>query len=349
MGIRIRPSLLAVGTAIAVAVGIIAVSPATSAAAPEKKAPNISTSTSAARGAAEQKAVENYWTPERMKAAKPVELADPSQKKRLMAPTPVAEEQAVPQSKVDGAAGDLSVPSPLAGNSTADPVARPYTSLPNRLNGKVFFRMNGWDYVCSGTLVNSANKDMVDTAGHCVSTGSGGWVTKWAFVPAYSSSYWGEAPYGVWPSRELTTRSEWFYNGNLKQDLGYGVLATRNGVHAVNWLGGQGTLWNYGRSQYVYEFGYPAADQRLNVSWTSGSDDPNWGRPGPGTLRINSPQTPGTSGGGWLAYLGWDGVGYVNSHSSYRYESGPKANAWHLYGPYYGNELASLFGYAQTL
>ena len=43
-----------------------------------------------------------------------------------------------------------------------------------RTTGRVFFTLDGTDYSCSGSTVDSANADVVMTAAHCVSDGDGG-------------------------------------------------------------------------------------------------------------------------------------------------------------------------------
>jgi hypothetical protein len=342
-----RRVLAALGVS-ALAVGVLAGS--ANAAAP---AENVSSPTAST---AEAQAATAYWTPARMAAAKPLDVK-PTQRTPAAA---VAPETAGPPASVPPAAGSVppgsapapSGPQPLA----ATMVPRPYTTLPARLNGKLFFTQNGANYVCSGTVVNGTNKDMVDTAGHCVSDGHGHFnspVANTIFVPAYSSAGTGCVPncypYGIWTARTLTTTTEWHVNSNLKQDYGYVVLNTLNGNHIVNLLGGQGTAFNFSRSQTFNAYGYPAAapfngyDQKLCVSGRLGDDNPSPSRPGPLTIRINCDMTGGSSGGGWLIGLS-GGLGYVNSHNSYRY-----SNPNDLYGPYYGNEVLSLFNFAQSI
>ncbi len=295
------------------------------------------------------------WTPARMAAAKPVDIGVPSGRDATDVTTAVPGGPAVTVAPTAGTLPALSSPLSATG------VPRPYTNLPDRLNGKVFFSDGISDYVCSGTVVNSNNKDMVDTAGHCVSNGAGTFYQEWAFVPAYSSSATACAtaeacfPFGVWTAGMLTTRSDWFYSGNLKQDYGYAVLDTLDGQHIADYLGGQGSAFNEARSQTWTDFGYPQAapftgfDQDQCVSGRISDDDPVVG-PGSPTIAINCNLTGGASGGGWLIDLAQaTGLGYVNSHNSYRYVDGPLANPNTMYGPYFGDEAFSLFDFTQGL
>jgi hypothetical protein len=193
--------------------------------------------------------------------------------------------------------------------------ARPYTNLPDRLNVKIFFTgASGGNYVCSGTIVNSATKRMVSTAGHCVSDGLGRFHSNFIVVPGYSSQCngCGDAPFGRWSARFVTTTTEWHSFSNFKQDVGYIVTNDRNGVRIVDRLGGQGISFNAARSQL--------------------------------TIRISCNMTGGASGGGWLINQS-GGLGFVNGVNSYKYISGPKANSNHMYGPYFGNAALQLFNF----
>ncbi|MGH3870424.1 MAG: hypothetical protein ACRDSR_02750 [Pseudonocardiaceae bacterium] len=343
-----RRVLAALGVS-ALAVGVLTGSAQAAAPAANVSSPSLSAARSGDAVA--------YWTPARMAAAKSLDVTPP----RGTPGPAAAPETTGPPASVPPAAGSVppaatpppSGPQPLA----AVMVPRPYTTLPARLNGKLFFTQNGGNFVCSGTVVNGDNKDMVDTAGHCVSDGRGHFdsVASVMFVPAYSSAATGCPtvpgcfPYGKWTARTLTTRTEWHVNGNFKQDYGYVVLNTLNGQHIVNLLGGQGTAFNFSRSQTFNSYGYPQAapfngfDQKLCVSARLGDDNPSAG-PGPLTIRIDCNMTGGSSGGGWLIGLS-GGLGYVNSHNSYRYTNTPN----NLFGPYYGNEVLSLFNFTKTM
>jgi V8-like Glu-specific endopeptidase len=234
---------------------------------------------------------------------------------------------------------------------TASGVGRPYTNAPDRMNVKIFFSMGGGNYVCSGTVVNSATRRMVSTAGHCVSDGAGRFHSNVIVVPGYSSQCngCGDAPFGRWSARYLTTTTEWHSYSNLKQDLGYIITNDRNGVRIVNKLGGQGSSFNAARSQQFRAYGYPQAppfngfNQNVCPSRRLADDNPTT-QPGPLTIRISCNMTGGSSGGGWL--INQDrGLGWVNGINSYQYIGGPKENSNHMYGPYFGNAALQLFNF----
>lgn len=305
-----------------------------------------------------ESAAENYWTAARMTRAVTPSTTAAAAKPTIGRTAPVKPVPATTRvTDIHPAAGTLAA-------SKTEPlralVTRPYTNRPDRLNGKVFFTLGGQDYVCSGTIVNSTNKDMVDTAGHCVSDGAGHFATNWVFVPGYASKpsagRAGMYPYGIWSARQLTTTAQWHYYGNIKQDLAYGVLKPLNNRHIAAYLGGQGIFFNASRNQTFSAFGYPQAapfngrDQRLSVSKRTGDDTMLGSLPGPLPMRIKSDQTGGTSGGGWIVSISaTTGLGHVNGHNSYRYLSGPAASTKALYSPYFGNEALALYTYTRTL
>jgi len=341
-----RAGLLATAVLIS---GVVAGAPVSAAAPPGAAVAGASTVASTAASATQAAEASSYWTRERMANAKPyVVKAEPGVRTTgsAMAQATAAQVSVPPVAGALGGAGAVT--------QAAAALARPYTDLPDRLNVKVFFsKATGGNFVCSGTIVNSSTKRMVNTAGHCVSDGAGRFHTNVVVVPAYSSNCngCGDAPFGRWSARTLATLSEWHSFGNLKQDIGYIVVNDLGGQRIVNRLGGQGTTWNASRSQWFRAYGYPQAapfngfNQYVCPSGRLADDNPT-SRPGPLTIRISCNMTGGSSGGGWLINLAANGLGSVNSVNSYKYVSGPLANGNHMYGPYFGTEARTLFDFA---
>jgi hypothetical protein len=212
------------------------------------------------------------------------------------------------------------------GYPVGHPVARTY--------GKVFFTSFGVNYVCSGTIVNSEGKSEVWTAGHCVSDRQA-WNYNWTFVPNYTN---GSAPYGYWYAYQLWTTSAWFYNNNdFANDVGAAVMYRNNGLRITDYLGGQGIAWNQPIGLYVCSFGYPQAYPFNGQSLVAACGYTYNG--GGGTIFMVNDMTGGSSGGAWLAYFNgqW---GYINGHNDFKYTSLPQ----YMYSPYYGNQVASLYG-----
>jgi hypothetical protein len=287
---------------------------------------------------AQQKALAAYWTPERMKAAKP-DSELPSMKAAAAAArtTPKATTATKPQ----GAPQKIAWAAPKVEPKAAQPDVSTQAYLPNypvghpvaRTNGKVFFTSFGLSYVCSGAIVNTEGKSEVWTAGHCVSDGQA-WNFNWYFVPNYAS---GAAPYGVWTAAQLWTTTAWFNNNNdFANDVGAAVMYRNNGWRITDYLGGQGILWNYPIGYYMYAFGYPqGAPFNGCCLWAEQGYTYDGGG---GTIYMVNYMTGGSSGGPWLNFF--DGNwGYINGHNDFKYTALPQ----YMFSPYYGNQVADLY------
>jgi V8-like Glu-specific endopeptidase len=275
------------------------------------------------KNATAAQAIEGYWTPARMRAAKPIEESPELQAAAKRYEKKAAEEskngtkspsKPGPQRQVDP------TETPGATTLAAYNPNLPYYSSTARTAGKVFFTMNGSNFVCSGTIVNSEGKDTVWTAGHCVHGGQGGsWAYNWSFVPAYDDDLANPRPYGTWTAFQLWTKTAWTNNSNFSEDMGVAIMNTRNGWHIVDYFGGQGIRVNAGKNVYEYAFGYPAESpfDGGNLYRCQGSTSPEWDSwfSWSQTLKISCDMTRGSSGGGWLH--GYDGNwGWLNGVNS---------------------------------
>jgi hypothetical protein len=294
---------------------------------------------------AHQQALGRYWTPARMKAARPdSQLPAVQAAAAKAAGTP---RSAAPAAKPQGPAGRIAPAAPqaipkIASKPAGGQQVTPQSYNPNypvghpvaRTLGKVFFTSFGLNYVCSATIVNSEGRSEVWTAGHCVSDG-GAWNTNWAFVPNYANGW---APYGYWYAKQLWTTGAWFNNNNdFANDVGAAVMWRNSGGWRItDYLGGQGLGWN-APNGYVYAFGYPQAPPYNGQTLVAEQGSVFNG--GGGTVFMVNAMTGGSSGGGWLNWF--DGQwGYINGHNDFKYSNLPQ----YMYSPYYGNQVASLFG-----
>ncbi|MBO3741441.1 trypsin-like serine peptidase [Actinoplanes flavus] len=314
-------------------------------AAPVEAAPaSGSVGTSVAPAAARSAA--GYWTAERMLSAKPVPVpkVDAATNAKLS-------EQAKPQ----GAAGKINGSAPFVqGQRSVTQLADPgssaatwssTTSPPGATSGKVFFvGADGGNYVCSGSTVNSGGKNLVFTAGHCVSNGSGTWYNSapWVFVPGYNN---GNAPYGQWTARQLWTRTAWHNGANRAEDIGAAVMFTNAaGTRIVDYVGGQGIEWNYPLSQYQFQFGYPSRTPFNGqiLKYCTGQSYSDGGHNG-----INCNMTEGASGGPWLD--DFDGTfGWLDSVNSWVFwNSSGVRYKWN--GPYFGNNARDFYNTVANL
>ncbi len=288
-----------------------------------------------------------YWTKARMRAAKPADV-----------PLPGASELAASAQSGFGAepsyvpaapAGSSAPVKLLAGSSSSERLLPgssqqvPDPSAPGiRAHGKVFFTIPGQgDFVCSGTAVNSRNRSVVWTAGHCVFDAgpsnqgyTNRYSTNFIFVPAYRD---GAAPFGRWAARRLATTDAWMDGANLKYDLGAAVVRKHSDGRLQRVVGARGIGFDQPRDQALQAIGYPQelpfnGRREFRCSGAPvGTDDP--GGAGPRTTRIRCDMTGGSSGGGWIA-----GSTLV-SVTSYGYATDPGF----LYGPYMNSTAKELY------
>jgi len=268
-------------------------------------------------------AIRDYWTPERMRDARPVTEA-------------LGDTGAI-------LGGGETAPAEKRGGAEAVPV-RHRKRFPKRTHGKVYFTIAGsGNYVCSGTAVNAPSKSLVITAGHCTYECVGVLLscnptraTNFNFVPAFKN---GDKPFGEWPAQAGGVRATPQYenNENLAYDVGAAVIAPRNGKEIQEVLGGgRGIAFKESANQDYRAFGYPALAPfngqvpYLCRSGSSGRDNSF----NPPTIRISCDMTAGASGGGWVI----DG-GRIASVTSYGYGSQPGK----LYGPYFGSAISNFY------
>lgn len=285
------------------ALAALLLAPVTVQAAPGVRSREVRSATTNQRA----RAVRAYWTQERMAAARPVPLAGEGE----------------------------SAPSSSTGSVSREPGL-----YPNATAGRVFFTNphDGVNYACTGTVVNSGNRSVVLTAGHCVHTGGSGgaWVANWAFVPGYDH---GEEPFGVWSAVRLATTPAWAAERNFRFDIGAAVV----GPDASGWpiaalVGARGIAFDLGRGLSYDAYGYPVGSpydghSQVVCSGPAATSDPYAPGGGPDPLGIACDMGGGASGGGWVT------GGYVNSVNSYLLGDRPGT----VFGPYFGAEARALY------
>jgi hypothetical protein len=272
----------------------------------------------AGRESAAAARVARYWTPERMRSARPLDLVVGS----------------------DGSA-DLraGAPESLAAGATASwgAVSTPDV-LPYAVNGRIFIRQAGLRGFCSGTAINSPTRQLVLTAGHCVATGpEDGHPSVWSnyleFVPAYTG---GIAPFGAFVAKrdKVFAPKQWLKQGNPDYDMG--AFLTRpnaEGVNVADAVGGGATIvLGLPRHQAFQTYGYPGETERMQGCRGDyiGDDTLSYPFPGPPTQAISCRWAPGASGGGWLIGAGSE----INGLTSYLHLN----NKSRTYGPYFSPE-----------
>lgn len=275
----------------------------------------------------------HFWTVARMRAAEPLELSHSG-----------------PRVQSGGRHGHRGEPHRITARlgtfganfeQVVDPTAPEF-----RVNGAVFLSFGLFGYGrCSGTAVRSRNESVVITAGHCVNSGGrrGRWFDgRSVFVPAYR---FGQRPFGVFPVRWIDSTRQWRANGSENFDVGAMVVGPNQaGEKLVDAVGGAGIAWNLKSRQTYDVHGYPAEapfdgeTQRIcrGVPFL-GHDANSFAFPGPLNQAVSCQLTGGASGGGWTI-----AGNTLNSVTDYGYfDEGSPA-----FGPYFGKEVARLFGRA---
>jgi len=271
---------------------------------------------------AEQAKVSDFWTPERMRSAVPID--------RLLKP-----KQALP--------GAVTAGKPSTVAPTAFPNGGGQWTGGGKIvstEGRVFFTYQGRTASCSGTAVTSTNESTVITAGHCVKL-DGAFHTNWVFVPAYNN---GSTPYGTWTAKKTYATPQWVASEDINYDVGAAAVNPLNGQNLTDVVGGQGIAFNQARGQNMYAFGYPAASpyDGSKLIYCSGTTFDALISDGIG---MTCDMTGGASGGGWfLQFSESTGAGIVNSVNSYKINFIP---TW-MFGPYFGTDAQAVYNAAQA-
>jgi hypothetical protein len=228
--------------------------------------------------------VERFWTPQRMAAARPLEMSVDA----------------------NGRADVHRGPLPRAASASYSVVAAPEVP-PAAWNGRLFVVQGGEEGSCSATAIDSPSRSLVLTAGHCVNTGPqgarpGSWSSYLEFVPGFN---FGAAPYGAFVlSGRPRSLPGWTREGNPDFDLGaFLVSPNAEGIGLEDALGGGARIvTDLGHRQRFESFGYPGGTERMRgcVSGYAGQDPVTITLPGPPTVGIRCRWAPGASGGGWL-------------------------------------------------
>jgi hypothetical protein len=187
--------------------------------------------------------VRDYWTPERMRQAVPLEQPE------------------APAADLPPIASPSAQPPDQETNPALD------TSYPQRLHGILFLTYGTSNASCSATVVTAKSRDVILTAGHCVAMpaveGSSPpvFATNVMFVPGYRN---GARPLGTYVATAARVPFAWTITGDLTFDIGAYNLAPLNGVKVEDALGSRGLSFNrpfasYKKNTTRFElFGYPA-------------------------------------------------------------------------------------------
>lgn len=314
-----------VAALVAAAVALLAIAPAAPAAMPS----------ATARPEAARHAL-RFWTAERMRRARPLDRPAPSRGTLARAAaSPIADGEG------RGLEADSNARAEFA--QVEDPTAPGV-----RQNGVIFFSVPGYGLGrCSGTSVDSPNRSVVFTAGHCVNFGrSRRWFNRdWVFVPGYHD---GVRPFGVFPARWLGATALWQREGSENADVGAAVVGrNEEGRRLGDAVGGYGIAFGLPPGQAFDVHGYPAeapfdgATQRVCTGTPYlGHDLASFLWRGPLNLAVSCDLTGGASGGGWTIH-----GDVLDSVTNYGYEDDRRT----AFGSYFGAAVKALYREAARL
>lgn len=273
---------------------------------------------------------EEFWTPERLAAARPLPL---------------------PIEGTEGERGTVDAPA-----SRAIPGSAPFASTtvtnttryPARTHGRLFGQLtNGSLFTCSGTVVSSGSGSLITTAGHClVDPVSRTAASNLVFAPAYTN---GTFPYFFWPVTNAITNSPWGRQGNLNYDLAMLRVAFGGSQGSLGRLiGSRGIAFNQPDKQRYDAFGYPASGPspdyngenliRCNSGFVADKARDRFHR-GPASIGMRCDQQGGASGGGIVIQN--SAVASVISHGHANRRG--QIIRGRLYGPQFGTAAKNMY------
>jgi V8-like Glu-specific endopeptidase len=202
---------------------------------------------------------------------------------------------------------------PASSSGRGDVASASFTGVPDatqppyRNVGRIFIRVGRFDGFCSGTAINSASRQLVLTAGHCLYDilphHRRPSLTRFLdFVPAYTN---GTAPFGEFVGHDAYLLRPWVRKLNEHFDVG-AVLAGPNaaGQNVADAVGGGAAIaLGQPRRQQYQLLGYPGFNQQQMqqcIGSFAGSIrlSPKWG--GPASMGVDCFMGRGASGGPWL-------------------------------------------------
>jgi V8-like Glu-specific endopeptidase len=268
--------------------------------------------------------VEHYWTTASMQGAISAD--------QQMSTTPTLTQESSDLSA--GKAAQQQGQPPQNGDASAYPLSSTV--------GKLFMtNAYGQNMVCSGTSVISANKSVVDTAGHCLYW-NGSWVHNVIFCPLYDS---GPSQYGCWAARDLEAPADWIdaTPNDYHHDMGMAIVSPNSEGLLTNIVGGAGWAYNQPTNQSYSAYGYPAAppfDGQTKQSCENGTGQ-SWKHGGGEVISIPCDMTGGSSGGPWFVQI--NGKWYLDGHNDFISSLRPN----HMYSPVYDDTWYAMYEKAQ--
>lgn len=281
--------------------------------------------------------IRRFWTPERLAAAKPMDLILPSSSNKTLSSS---------SNMTIGSPSSVVGLTALHNGTRKRAISRNGQQV--HTTGKVFWQTEQGMASCSAAVVSSKSGDLIVTAAHCVyDTDTQTWFNNnnWVFIPAFSNY---NGPYGTWTARSFLVNPAWISSGDYNYDVAFVALSTLNGRHIRDVVGAQGIAFNQPRSAYTYSFGYPSnLDSGLYLKSCVGFTRNSpflWNNYAGQGLSCNMGR--GCSGGPWMQDVDdATGIGYVTSVNSFTIDNIPNV----MNGPYFETNIKSLYDQASSM
>jgi len=280
------------------------------------------------------RSVTEFWTPERIASARPMESAFDANIRMSSID--------IQQNEAENTERLLTPPAPL---NLKAPVGPPAV-------GKIYFSFDKLTYMCSGSVVNAANRDTVVTAGHCVYNNTAKvFATNLIFMPHYERNV---RPHGTFPARSIVTTKEWMAKVDYTHDVAVVVVDINDeGEHVQDLAGAFGISLNAPETGTTDLFGYPANSEKGEVMDTCNGQTSK-----PSTIvsmlsnsfkgmQITCGMNGGSSGGPWVRnYNSNTGSGLQVAVTSFGSSLAPGK----IHGPLFKDaNIGQLFNFAKNI
>ena len=291
-----------------------------------------------------RKALE-YWTPARIRAAKPVETKPRNPKFNQTS------QQGASRKRPDGSGPPIAIDGQLP-DQNGTVLGRLISSKNQVVKtvGKVYMSDGYGDYVCSGAVVTAPSGSLIVTAAHCIyDRDTDLWYNSyWLFKPAYD---YGDEPLLSWTGIYFTIPTRYanvlYSEANYNFDYGFVVVDRIAGRKISQITGSLGIAFNQPRYQLTYSFGYPVdiGDGEIMSACISRPVQALCGSSDYIGQALRCGMGGGCNGGPWIQnFVDKTGAGYMTGLNSYTCDSDP----YMRHGPYFDKNTKSSYDQVKT-
>ncbi|WP_052746182.1 trypsin-like serine peptidase [Sulfurovum lithotrophicum] len=195
---------------------------------------------------------------------------------------------------------------------------------PNRVTGKLFFKIGSATYVCSASSIKPG---VVVTAAHCIYDNENDvYYSGWEFIPAYykDSTVGEKAPFGRYGYKTAYVMDGYINppeGDNVVNNYDVGVIVMKKRTNPntgtdmfpgerTGWYGYGYNGWGYtdglndGSLTLIHQLGYPVSHDNGWQMQANDSQGEKTTQFGAMAIMIGSRETGGSSGGPWLVNYG---------------------------------------------